>query len=655
MRSFLLTVLISCLSLTVVDGAERTWTGGGGASNPSWQLPINWGGMAPVAGDALRFPAASSKNGTNDFASGTAFGPLAFDAGGYVLSGAGVLDLKGGIFLNGSNTAQVVMPLSITSPTAFTVTNANGLLTIGQTISGTGAVIKSGSGALIFTGNHTYTGGTIIDNGLLQAGGNVTGIIQIRNGFLIGGGSVDGIRSLHQGAGDVAGVSPGTNGSAGTLTVDGDITLFNDDDLYFSLSSGTSDKLVVNGAVDLGGCGIHLDLLSAPALNTDITLIDNDGTDAVIYDVANPSNYLFNLTVGGVPYQLRMVGGTNYNDVVARRVAGNAFTMTLDSNDADDTINHGSSITFTAGIVGAVMGPILTSAPVPVSFWDGNQYLGTSNIGAVSPTSVTFTTSGLRPGLRKITAYFEGNANNAPVRSAIYQVSVQGTGTTTTLGASPTPTSTPGQLVTITASVTSNPSGTVVFFDNGAELDSATVSGGQAVITTSTLVAGTHALTATFVPNDGTVFMASTTSSPLSHTVSGTATSTTLNSSLTPAVAGSDVTLTATVSGATTGSVEFRDAGALLATVAVNGSSEAVLTTSGLAAGTHQLTAHYLGTIDFQPSTSAIFSQTITARPDGSSGGPVELEESGGCGLGGGVATLLIGLLMLVAVRLRRD
>lgn len=656
MRSLLFIAVLLFMATTGI-AAERTWTGGGGTGTSSWESPLNWGGTAPVAGDSLIFPSVTHKTASNTFTAGTAFGPVTIDAGGYVLTG-NLMDLNGGIFLNGANGAQVTLPLEISVPVAFNVSNGNGILTISQTISGSGAVIKAGAGSLVFISSHTYTGGTIIDAGLLQVGGNVSGVVQIRNGFLIGTGSVDGITSLNQGA-DVAGASPGINGTAGTLTVDGDVTLFSDDNLYFSLGSSTSDKLAVNGSVHLGGCGLHFDLLSTPALNADIVVIDNDSTDPLVYDASDPSNYLFNLTIGGMPFQFRTVGGTNNNDLLVRRVASSAFTMTLDSNDADDAINHGNPVTFTAQVIGAVAGTPFSTTPASVSFWDGNEYLGTSTINGFQ---VQFTTSNLKPGLRKITAMFEGNTANAPVRSAIYAMSVQGTVTTTTLSAvpatSPVGTSTPGEQVTLIATVSPSPSGTVRFFDNGVEIGMSTVSGTQATFATSALLSGTHSLTATFVPNVGTSFISSTTASPVIYTVTGATTTTTLTTSGSPAVAGSDVTLTAAVASATTGVVEFRDGGAVLATVPVNGAGNAALTTSGLSAGTHSITAHYLGTTAFSPSaTSSALSQVITARPDGSGssgGGDNDVELSGGCGLGSGVAGLAFALFLLMGLRLRR-
>lgn len=635
--------------------ADKTWTGGGTLSDPDWASGTNWGGVAPALNDALIFPILTpstlNKTATNSFAAGTAFGPITIDAGGYVLSGNQV-DLNGGLFLNGANTAQVVLPFEVAVPLAFTVSHGSGILTLTQTISGAGGIIKSGNGLLILNGSHTYTGPTIVNAGGLQVGGSVPGEIQLTTGTIIGTGSVDGITSLNQGT---AAISPGTSSATGTLTSDGDVTLFANDQVYFDITSTGSDKLTVNGEVNLGigTDGIYLALQSGyvPAVNTSFVLIENDGTDPVVFDAAVPSNYLIpTFTMNGQRFQVSFVGGTNRNDVVLKKVAAsNASVTSFTTSDA--LIAYGDSVTFTATITGVVNGST-------VSFWDGNEFLGSSNIVGAQ---AQFTTTTLKPSTlasdRKITAMFEGNASYAPVRSAILNQGVTGTLTSTGLVVSPSGSSASGALVTLTATVTGgSPTGTVTFFDDGVEMATIAVTTNQAVHTTSTLIAGIHSLSATFNPTGG--FVSSTTSSPVSHTVDvgTTITSTALTTSAASAVAGTNVTFTATVSNATAGSVVFRDGVVTLGTVAVSGGGVATLTTSGLATGTHSITAAYQGTIAFEPSTSTpALTQTITAAPDGSGSTDPNVELSGGCGLGSGISALLLGLLMLVGVRLRRN
>lgn len=658
MRSpLLLLAAILLFAAAPLVAVDKTWDAGGGAGAPDWTTADNWDGtapgVAPTANDALIFPilnpSSLNKTAINDFVAGTAFGPITIDANGYVLSGSQI-NLNGGLFLNGANSAQVALPLELAIPLAFTVSNSSGILTLTQPINGSGGIIKSGNGLLILNNTHTYTGPTIINGGTLQVGGSLPGVIQLNSGYIAGTGSVDGITSLNQG---ITGIVPGTSSATGTLTCDGDVALFANDTVWFDITSTGSDKLAVNGAVDLqiGLDGFFLSLQSGytPAVNTSFILIENDGSDPVVFDTVTPSNYLTQtFLLNNQRFQISFVGGTNRNDVVLTKVAvSNTSVSSFTSNNP--TTNFGDLVTFTASFTGTVNG-------ATVSFFDGNQYLGSDTIAS---SQAQFSTTTLMPGERQITALFEGNDTYAPLRSSILEQDVAGAPTNIVLGVTPTPSSTPDQLVTLTATVNTvpvggSPSGTVTFFDGVAALATIAVATNQAVHSTATLFAGDHSLSATYNPTGGFV---GSESSAVAHEVTGTATTTTLISSLNPAVAGSEVTLTATVGGGTpTGSVVFRDGAVTLGTIALSG-SDAVLTISGLSAGTHSIMASYLGSTEEEPSVSTALSQVITAAPDGSgsSGGTGnDVELSGGCGLGSGTAALLFGLLMVLGLRLRR-
>jgi sugar lactone lactonase YvrE len=117
-----------------------------------------------------------------------------------------------------------------------------------------------------------------------------------------------------------------------------------------------------------------------------------------------------------------------------------------------------------------------------------------------------------------LTESFVLTDNSLNVASATQSISLSGTGetigTATTLASSLNPTSY-GQPVTITATVTpasgsTVPTGTVLFSLDGSPVGSAvTLNSGTAVFTSSTLVAGTHNITAAFTPATGSGFTAS--------------------------------------------------------------------------------------------------------------------------------------------------
>lgn len=91
-------------------------------------------------------------------------------------------------------------------------------------------------------------------------------------------------------------------------------------------------------------------------------------------------------------------------------------------------------------------------------------------------------------------------------------------------------------------------------------------------------------------------------------------TTTTLASTPNPSQAGQLVTFTATVSGnAPTGGVQFRDGATPLGAPVALAGNTAILATSQLAAGSHVITAAYIGDAGNGPSTSAPLDQVVNA------------------------------------------
>jgi hypothetical protein len=192
---------------------------------------------------------------------------------------------------------------------------------------------------------------------------------------------------------------------------------------------------------------------------------------------------------------------------------------------------------------------------------------------------------------------------------------VPATATTITLSSSPNP-STYGQAVTFTAVVTSKlgapPNGETVSFMKGTTvLGTGTLSSGSASFTTSTLKAGTNAITAVY---GGDSKFAGSKSKAVSQVVSKATTTTTLASSQNPSKVGQSVTFTASVapqfSGTPTGNVTFKDGTTTLGTASVKGGA-AKFTTKKLTSGTHSITATYNGSTSFTGSTSNVVNQVV--------------------------------------------
>jgi hypothetical protein len=161
-----------------------------------------------------------------------------------------------------------------------------------------------------------------------------------------------------------------------------------------------------------------------------------------------------------------------------------------------------------------------------------------------------------------------------------------------------------GQAVTFDATVGhwSPPSGGgaeyVTFTDNGVQLGTAQINiQGHAVLTTSGLSLGGHAITATY---DGdSTFLGSTVTT--NYLVVQVNTVTTLQASpANPLLSGQPVTFTATVTGGNLADrvnepVTFEDGGVVLGTALLDANGQAALTVPSLDPGSHVITAAYAG------------------------------------------------------------
>lgn len=121
--------------------------------------------------------------------------------------------------------------------------------------------------------------------------------------------------------------------------------------------------------------------------------------------------------------------------------------------------------------------------------------------GAIAGGVTTFSTSRLKTGTHAIKATYIGDATFKKSSSSVVKQVVNLYTTTTALTSSLNP-STQGQAVTLTATVTSagpTPTGKVAFKDGTTGIGSAILNGGVATLTKSSLVVGTHPITAEYL------------------------------------------------------------------------------------------------------------------------------------------------------------
>ena len=290
-------------------------------------------------------------------------------------------------------------------------------------------------------------------------------------------------------------------------------------------------------------------------------------------------------------------------------VANYTPTLTLISSQNPSAL--GEPITFTATIAspdGAVLSPIAIAdgRNTPIQL--------TPDANGVA----TYTTSSLTLGTHNINATYSGDATHNPAyASTVVQQVISAYVTTTTLLSSLNP-STLGQPVSFTARVSSTngaPTGSMQFAADGVLLVTLPLDTTQsAMFTASTLTAGTHSITATYIP---TGLFASSSMTMTQH-VSYLGTTTVLTATPTTAVLGSSVTLRAVASPNPAsmytpgGKMTFYNESVPLGSSSIAGGA-AVLSITSLPLGTNSISATYGGDSKFAVSNSNVVPVVIVA------------------------------------------
>ncbi len=274
-------------------------------------------------------------------------------------------------------------------------------------------------------------------------------------------------------------------------------------------------------------------------------------------------------------------------------VVVNYSTSTATSTAVSSSTNpstYGSSVIFTATVTGS-------SPTGSVEFFDGAASLGSA---ALSGGTGNFSTSALTAGSHSITAVYSGDGGNAGSTSPVL---------TQVVNKAP---------LTVTADNFSrafgaaNPTFTASYsgFVNSEVLGTSGVSGAPSLTTTATptspvsgspyvITAGTGSLASS---NYSFVFV----NGQLTVTSVSTSTSTVL-SAPNASIVGDPVTLTGSVSGgfSPTGDVQFLSGSVVIGTGSLTGGN-ASISVIFTAVGNYQLTAHYLGDGNNDPSTSGM-------------------------------------------------
>ena len=229
------------------------------------------------------------------------------------ISSSGLLDVGGNISTSiGSLTGIGTLQLGVGGLTCG-LDNTSTTFSGSITGSASGSLLKSGTGVFTLTGGSPFVGIVQVNGGQLFVNGSLaSAAISFVNGATLGGIGTVGAFGFTSGT-----LAPGIN-SPGILN-SGNL-LLNSGDTFLASVNGTTlgsgySQLNVTGTVSLGNSKLQLTMPVIGITNSQLTLINNDGADAVTGTFINlPEGATFTLS-NGAKFKISYKGGTG-NDVV---------------------------------------------------------------------------------------------------------------------------------------------------------------------------------------------------------------------------------------------------------------------------------------------------------------------------------------------------
>ncbi|EJX5188268.1 fibronectin-binding autotransporter adhesin ShdA, partial [Salmonella enterica] len=218
--------------------------------------------------------------------------------GSLVKTGTGELTLSGDNTYSGGTTITGGTLTADHADSLGTGVIANsGVLQVGEgelenTLSGSGALVKTGTGELTLSGDNTYSGGTTIDDGVLIATNvNALGSVDVDNAGTL---KLDAegefnLANVTTQSGATTELAKGTTLNVDSLTQQADSTLNIDLSKANGESAITADSVTLGGTLNVTGIGSVTDSWTPEAYT--YTLIDSDSAITSDFD---------NLTVAGM-------------------------------------------------------------------------------------------------------------------------------------------------------------------------------------------------------------------------------------------------------------------------------------------------------------------------------------------------------------------
>ncbi len=258
-------------------------------------------------------------------------------------------DVSSSAFLtitNNNTTASSPSVLTV-SGSVVPATGFSGRITNGAT--NTVALVKAGTNTLTLSGLNTYSGGTTINGGTLLAanasGSSATGTGSVTVGGssangtpkLAGTGFIGGLVTINGASGGAAGhLSPGSGG-AGTLTLNGGLTLANGADLDFTLGTSSTSATVSGAALTLG-TGMTLNVTQGTGFATGTTY------QLIHYtSLTNNSTGFSGWTAAGVPGDTPTFSLDTTNDFIDVSFATGSQSNSQTTTALSGTVANGST------------------------------------------------------------------------------------------------------------------------------------------------------------------------------------------------------------------------------------------------------------------------------------------------------------------------
>ncbi|WP_185965165.1 autotransporter-associated beta strand repeat-containing protein [Glacieibacterium frigidum] len=213
-------------------------------------------------------------NGANSFVN-LGINQGAVTVGTNTAAGSGAIAINNGATLAAGVTG-VTLANAIQTTAAGRVDSGTGIFALSGVISGTGSITKVGSGTLILTGNSTYTGATSAAAGRLLVLGSIgPSAVTVQSGATLGGNGTVGATSVLSGGTLAPGVTANT---AGTVNVNGNLTLAAGSTYSIDIAGTTSDRVAVTGTANIAGSNLVVSPTNAPMLfNTSYTILTSTG------------------------------------------------------------------------------------------------------------------------------------------------------------------------------------------------------------------------------------------------------------------------------------------------------------------------------------------------------------------------------------------